>query len=159
MFRKSLTKLALAVIAVATIGPASAEDVVLILDGAGIERKTFSRKAIEAMPATRFETSTVWTEGVIEFTGVSLRTFLSASGVERGVLKAAAINDYAVEVPVSDAVDGGPIIAYAMNGEPMSVRDKGPLWIVYPYDSDPKYQTETHYSRSIWQLKKITVMP
>ncbi|MEC8574513.1 MAG: oxidoreductase, partial [Pseudomonadota bacterium] len=39
----------------------------------------------------------------------------------------------------------------------MSLRDKGPLWIVYPFDSDPAYQTEAIYSRSIWQLEEITV--
>ena len=75
-----------------------------------------------------------------------------------GTLKATAINDYAVEIPVEDAVEGGPIIAFMRNGAPMSVRDKGPLWIVYPYDSDPAYQTEVIYSRSIWQLDRIEVM-
>jgi hypothetical protein len=37
----------------------------------------------------------------------------------------------------------------------MSVRDKGPLWLIYPYDSKAEYQSETIYSRSIWQLVKI----
>ncbi|CAN0586856.1 unnamed protein product, partial [Ectocarpus sp. 12 AP-2014] len=60
-----------------------------------------------------------------------------------------------VEVPVEDAVEDGPIIAYLSNGKPMSVREKGPLWIVYPYDSDPKFQTEVIYSRSIWQLDRL----
>ena len=73
-------------------------------------------------------------------------------------MKATAINDYAVEIPVSDAVVGGPIVAYFLNGEPMSVRDKGPLWIVYPFDADPHYQTEVIYSRSIWQLDRIELI-
>ena len=58
---------------------------------------------------------------------------------------------------MSDAVEGGPIIAYYTNGEEMSRRDKGPLWVVYPYDSDIAYQTELVYSRSIWQLDRISV--
>jgi hypothetical protein len=66
-----------------------------------------------------------------------------------------AINDYMIEVPVSDAVEGGPIIAFEMDGKPMSVRDKGPLWLIYPFDSNPDYQTEVFYSRSIWQLNRI----
>ena len=59
---------------------------------------------------------------------------------------------------VEDAVEGGPIIAYRLNGDRMSVRDKGPLWVVYPYDSDQVYQTEVIYSRSIWQLYRIDVI-
>jgi hypothetical protein len=29
------------------------------------------------------------------------------------------------------------------------------LWIVYPYDRSPDYQSETIYARSIWQLRRI----
>ena len=76
-----------------------------------------------------------------------------------GTLKAVAVNDYAVEIPVTDAVEGGPIIAWERNGSTMSVRDKGPLWLVYPFDSVPAYQSEVIYSRSIWQLDRITVEP
>jgi hypothetical protein len=39
----------------------------------------------------------------------------------------------------------------------MSLREKGPLWIIYPFDSSPEYQTELTYSRSIWQLNRIEV--
>jgi hypothetical protein len=42
-----------------------------------------------------------------------------------------------------------------MNGAPLSRREKGPYWLVYPYDSDPIFQSETVYTRSIWQLVSI----
>jgi len=42
-----------------------------------------------------------------------------------------------------------------MNGEPISRREKGPYWLVYPYDVDAKYQSEVVYSKSIWQLVSI----
>ncbi|MGR3607464.1 MAG: oxidoreductase, partial [Sulfitobacter sp.] len=42
-------------------------------------------------------------------------------------------------------------------GSLMSRRGKGPLWIVYPYDNNPSYKTETIYSRSIWQMDRIAV--
>lgn len=111
--------------------------------------------ALEALDAVTIETETIWTEGTQTFTGVSLAQFVADLEVTDGVLLASAINDYTVEIPVSDAIEGGPIIAYLNNGEPMSVREKGPLWVIYPYDSDPKYQAEIIYSRSIWQLNQI----
>lgn len=116
------------------------------------------RDALTALPETTFETSTIWTEGVHSFTGVSLADLMAELGVEDGTLVATAINDYAVEIPVSDAVEGGPIVAYRMDGEEMTVRDKGPLWIIYPYDSDADYRTEVIYSRSIWQLDRLEVV-
>ena len=40
----------------------------------------------------------------------------------------------------------------------MTLRDKGPLWVIYPFDDDPRYRSETVYFRSIWQLNRIIVM-
>lgn len=155
---KNLSRRFFAVAAVLLIGfPAVADDPVLKVTYDG-NVKAFDIAALEAMEPSRIETTTIWTEGVQSFTGISLAALLDNLGVTQGTLKATAINDYAVEIPVEDAIEGGAIIAFMRNGAPMSVRDKGPLWIVYPYDSDPAYQTEVIYSRSIWQLDRIEVM-
>ncbi|MFN3261333.1 MAG: oxidoreductase [Pikeienuella sp.] len=113
------------------------------------------RAALEAMPVTMIETSTIWTEGVRTFTGVLLADLVASQGIRSEMISAVALNDYAVEIPLSDAEPGGPIVAYMLDGAAMSVREKGPFWIIYPYDSDAKYRTETIYSRSIWQLTRI----
>lgn len=119
----------------------------------------YSSEELRQMPAVEFETSTIWTEGVTTFTGVALNTLLDELGIDSGTLKAVAANDYAVQIPVSDAVEGGPIMAYDRDGQPMSLREKGPLWVVYPYDSNSDYQSEVIYSRSIWQLTRIEAQP
>ncbi|MEO9652988.1 MAG: molybdopterin-dependent oxidoreductase [Roseobacter sp.] len=115
----------------------------------------FDLEMLQGFPSTIVETSTIWTTGQQRFQGISLFDLLTRLGVKNGTLKATAINDYFVEIPVSDAILGGPIIAYHLNGEEMSIRDKGPLWIVYPYDDKADYRSETIYSRSIWQLDRI----
>jgi len=83
---------------------------------------------------------------------------LTYLGVDGQSLEMVALNDYAVTIPVADLEDAAPILATRMNGETMSVRDKGPYWVVFPYDSDPKYSTETNYARSIWQLNRLKVV-
>ncbi|MCA0044217.1 molybdopterin-dependent oxidoreductase [Celeribacter litoreus] len=118
----------------------------------------FDLAMLQAMPAMEITTETIWTPSTHVFTGVPLRDFLDQIGVEGSMLEAQAINDYTVEIPVSDATPQGPIIAYSMDGAPMSRRDKGPLWIIYPYSSGPEYQTELIYTRSIWQLDRLTVV-
>lgn len=117
----------------------------------------FDLEMLQALGEVTFETSTPWTEGKQSFTGVEIAAVLRVLGVSDGALKATAINDYAIEIPVSDAVEGGPILAYRQNGNLMSVREKGPLWVVYPYDLDKDYQSEVIFSRSIWQLVTIDV--
>jgi len=123
------------------------------------EATLFKLEDLKAFPVVSFETETIWTEGVQHFTGVSLAALMGDLGVTEGTLVMQAVNDYIVEFPVSGAVEGGPIIAYELNGAPMTRRNKGPLWIVFPYDHDPGYQTEEVFSQSIWQLVRITIEP
>ncbi len=115
----------------------------------------FDLAMLDALGRIEFETNTIWTDGSVTFTGVPLSALLDTLGVTSGTLKATAVNDYIIEIPVADVEPDAPIIAHHMNGEQMARRDKGPLWIVYPYDRDEKYQTEVTYSRSIWQLDRI----
>jgi hypothetical protein len=116
---------------------------------------TLDLNDLRGLPAKSFDTSTIWTDGVHTFTGVSLKSLAELIDVTEGTFRATAINDYTVEIPVSDAVVDGPIIAYLMDGEEMSVRDKGPLWIIYPYDRSANFRSEVIYLRSIWQLDRI----
>ncbi|WOI57442.1 molybdopterin-dependent oxidoreductase [Palleronia sp. LCG004] len=117
----------------------------------------FDLAMLEEIGISAFETSTIWTDGTQSFEGVALVDLMETLGVEDGTLRATAINDYSIEIPVADAVEGGPILAYRRNGRDMSIRDKGPLWVVYPYDDNSEYRTEVIYSRSIWQLDRIEV--
>lgn len=119
----------------------------------------FDLAALQALPVTTFETSTIWTEGVSTFTGVALSDLMARFSSQGTRLRATALNDYAIEIPIGDAVSDGPILAYFRDGAAMNVRDKGPLWIVYPYDADPAYRTEVVYSRSIWQLRTLEILP
>jgi hypothetical protein len=135
-------------------------EVILTVSGAisnfnGKGQAAFDLDMLKLLPVTTFKTKTTWTEGEKIFTGVSIQALLAAVGSTGNIAKSIALNDYAVEVPVSDAVADGPIVAYLMDDEPMSVRDKGPLWIVYPFDAKPEYRTEATYAKSIWQLSRI----
>jgi hypothetical protein len=39
----------------------------------------------------------------------------------------------------------------------MPVRDRGPLFAVYPFDALPELRNAVYYSRSAWQLRSIEV--
>ncbi|MFN7225068.1 MAG: molybdopterin-dependent oxidoreductase [Paracoccaceae bacterium] len=114
---------------------------------------------IEAMGVETMHTGTIWTDGVREFQGIELSRLLEQLGAEGETLRLIALNDYAVEIPMTEAVDGGPMLAYRMDGIILSTRDKGPLWMIYPFDPKPEYKNEVSYSRSVWQLMVIEVLP
>lgn len=142
-------------------GPVFAEEPLLTVSGnvsADGGEVAFDRAALEALPASTIVTSTIWTDGTHEFTGVYLSDLLAAVGAPTSGIRATALNDYSIDIPAEDAAPGAALVAYKMDGEPMSIREKGPLWIVYPYDTQAKFRTEVTYSRSIWQLDRIEVL-
>jgi hypothetical protein len=97
-------------------------------------------------------------EDLTTFQGPSLRSVLNDIDVDRTAnLKMVALNDYASKVPASDAFTYGVILAVLRDGEVMSVRDKGPIWVIYPMDDNPELQREIFNSRLVWQLKSISV--
>ncbi|MBE9640414.1 oxidoreductase [Salipiger mangrovisoli] len=143
--------------------PVPEENPVLVVSGAITNTNvggtaSFDYEMLEAMDTVTFTTKTIWTDGEQTFTGVQLSDLMALVGAEGEDIKATAINDYAVNIPRADWVDGGPIVAFLNHGEKMPVRNKGPLWIVYPFDQKPEYQTEQIYSRAIWQLDRIIVL-
>lgn len=72
-------------------------------------------------------------------------------------VKAIATNDYSVEIPVSDFAAYRVILAMKMNGEILRTRNKGPLWVIYPWSERPELRTQVVYGRSIWQIKELMV--
>lgn len=141
--------------------PAPTGEIILTIEGeigktnsaAGAQ---FDMAMLEAMPKASFKTSTPWIEGVSTFDGVPLAALLSIVEARGDTITAVALNDYAAPLPVADA-ENGAIVAYKLNGDYMSLRKKGPLWIIYPFDDKPELKTETVYARSVWQLRKMTL--
>ena len=131
------------------------DEAVLLISGLTKEH-SMSVNDLREIGETTYETSTIWTEGIQSFTGVLLSDLLAHLDVTDGMMIATAINDYQIEFPVEDALEVGPMVAFFRNGERMSVREKGPLWIVYPYDTGPEFQTEIVHARSIWQLNRVS---
>lgn len=143
------------------VAPATGQDVMglqVTASSSHSDPVELSLETLDALEQAEFTTTTIWTDGETSFSGVPLKALLAHIGADGSALEMVALNDYAVTMPMADLEDGAPIVATRMNGETMSVRDKGPYWVVFPYDSDPKYSTETNYSRSIWQLNRLKVI-
>lgn len=117
----------------------------------------FTMPMMHALPQTTYTTSTIWTDGVVEFTGVLLTDMLDTIAVSPNLVTAWAINDYMAEFSPDDVGWGVALIAHSMNGQPMPVREKGPLWIVFPYDASVEYRSDYVFSQSIWQLNRLNV--
>ncbi|WP_225308901.1 molybdopterin-dependent oxidoreductase [Hypericibacter adhaerens] len=112
---------------------------------------------LESLPQQELTVHTPWYPQPVTLTGPLLRDVLSLVGATGQELKASAIDDYTVEIPISDTQDYDVIVATKMNGKPMAVRDNGPLFVMYPLDSNPALRTKLILDRCIWQLNAIVV--
>jgi hypothetical protein len=117
----------------------------------------FSMDMLEKLPQHSFVTKTPWFAAPVEFTGPKLKDVLAVAGASGSRVTAYALNDYRTEIPFSDVEQEDVIVARLMNGKPMTVREKGPLFIVYPFDSRIELRSELYYNRSAWQLSRLVV--
>ncbi len=161
----------LALLAGTAFGPALALDrpqgrVVLTLGGPAVTgnqtdgKAHFDMKMLEQLPQQSFSTQTPWYPQPISFTGPLLRDVLAAADVKPGARQRSkivltALNGYKAEMPFEDVLRFDVIVARLMNGRPMPVREKGPLFVVYPFDSRPELKADQYYGRSIWQLRSL----
>jgi hypothetical protein len=117
----------------------------------------FDRAALEALGTVTFETNTPWYKVPVKFEGVPLSKLMDIVGAKGQVVAAVALNDYSSEIPIEDFAKYNVILALKRDGEYMPVRDKGPLFVVYPYDTNPELKSQKFYSRSVWQVAKLVV--
>lgn len=118
----------------------------------------FDDAMLAALPQVTFTTRTIWTKDRdVTFSGPSLASVLEAVAAEGSMVEARAINDYMVKFARSDLTETAPIVANRIDGQPFNVRANGPLWIVFPYDAGPEFQTELVYAQSIWQLVHLKI--
>lgn len=162
-------RIVVAACVLAIFAPAQAEplatptgDPILVVSGKITETNVddtaqFDRTMLEALGTVRIETRTPWRDGVSTFEGVRLDTLMETVGASGETVTAVALNDYVTIIPISDFERFGTILALKRDGEYMSVREHGPLFIIYPYDSDPELQNQTYFSRSAWQLARLVV--
>ncbi len=120
-------------------------------------RADFDMAMLAALPQFSFTTRTPWYKAPKKFTGPLLRDVLAAVGASGQMLTAVAINDYKVEIPAEDAQKFSVVLARLMDDQPMPLRDKGPLFIIYPFDSSADLRSERYYGRSAWQLRNLLV--
>jgi len=66
-----------------------------------------------------------------------------------------AANDYYVDIPTEDLVKYHAILAMQADGRPLTRREKGPLWLMYPISDYPALQDPIYMRRLIWQVVRI----
>jgi hypothetical protein len=116
----------------------------------------FDMEMLEALGRASFATRSELSDVPQLFEGIPLRALLERVGAHGKRLRASALNDYVSVLPMED-LSFQPILATKVDGRVLTIRDKGPLWIVYPRDHHKVLQDAKYDARWVWQLNKLHV--
>lgn len=136
--------------------------VILVVEGqitrcnSGLEAQ-FDLAMLETLPKTVVKTQNPWEPGVTTYEGVLLRDLLVFVDANGNDLRITALNDYRADLAVADTQSVDVILAWRRNGEYMPVREKGPLFVVFPFSESPALANEERYAQSVWQVARIAV--
>ena len=119
------------------------------------ESASFDIGLFNQLPQHSFSARTPWFETPRKFSGVLVSDLLKAVGSRGVAMKALALNDFSVEIPLEDLIRHGALIASRLDDQPIPVRSKGPLMLMFPFDDRPEIRTSIYYSRAIWQLRSV----
>lgn len=117
----------------------------------------FSLDSLEGIGTVELVTETPFTKGPVNFKGVPLRLLLERVGAKGQTVHAVALNDYAVDVPAEDATRFDVLLATRVDDRPLPIREKGPIWLVYPWSRHPELASPVYQARSIWQVRTLEV--
>lgn len=126
-------------------------------EGGPTRKVVLDLAALERLPQHSFSTNSPWTKTPHKYTGPLLRDVLALVKSSGTQIHAIALNEYKVTIPVDDARRFDMIVAHRINDKPIPIRERGPFFVIYPFDQRPELQRADYYNRSIWQLKSILI--
>jgi hypothetical protein len=96
-------------------------------------------------------------DAVRTVTGIEIRKFIAAQDLQGNNLHVTALDGYEMDLPRAD-IDKYPVLlGFLVDGQPLSVRQKGPTWIIYPVSDYKELDDPAFEARSVWQLKSIEI--
>ena len=117
----------------------------------------FDYEMLSQLGLVNKEIATHWTGPNSIFSGVLTRKLMTLLGARGTWVRAVAANDYSVNIPLTDFTEFETVLAMSQNGERLTLRDKGPLWLLYPNDSRPDDKDSIINRRMVWQLTSLQI--
>lgn len=118
---------------------------------------SFDMPMLEHLPRHVVRTINPWQANISAYEGVLLRDLLVALRSNGTVMRVHALDDYHEDIDVADAQSIDVILAYKRDGRYLPIRDKGPLFVVFPFSDDPSLMNAKRQDQSVWQVDRIEI--
>lgn len=124
--------------------------------GKDVETTHFSREDLLALHQFTLTTANDFVDGKPRFEGPLMRDLIAAvSGQHTEVARLFAENDYTVKISTQEFLDYDVVLALTQDGKRLSLRDMGPIWLIYPMSDHPELADPSNNNKLIWQLVRV----
>ena len=117
----------------------------------------FDRAMINALPTSEIITSNHVSDTPTIYTGPKLSLILDRLGIIGNIVRVTALDDYTAVLSRSDIQKYGVLLATHENGHQLTLDDRGPFFIVFPFDDFNELKKDIYYTMSVWQVMSIDV--
>ena len=159
---RPLNFLATIIIALLAAMPVLAADVLFELSGTNSKGEAvtvaMTRPAADEFGLTEIQTKLVSQgEDLHKVKGITVSGLIKRYDLVGVSLAIEALDGYSVDVPRSDIDSYPAVIGLEIDGKPISVRERGPAWLIYPVSGFKELDSPEFEARSVWQIKAIKV--
>jgi hypothetical protein len=121
-------------------------------------RLDLDMETLEQLGVVEFTVGDPYLKRPVTYQGVLLKRLLEVARVAQDAttLHTIALNDYATDVPIEPVNTWPVMLATKRDGQRMPVSDKGPIEIVFPYNTFP-IDPVVYDPMWVWQLRSIEV--
>lgn len=134
----------------------TSERIVLTVTGKDGNARGFTLAQIEALGTYRITTKTFWPADDGTYEGIMLADLLKETGLQDlSMLQVTALNGYSVKIPSEDWTRWQVMLATRRDGRPITVRNKGPLRLIFSMALDEKLAERTMGTHWAWMIKTI----
>lgn len=142
--------------------PAGNLDQVLIVQAdpstnCGVKELILSAKQLEELPQKTFKTMHTWAPIAQEFSGPLLADVLKLACPNVRDIYLRSLDQYSVMVNFPTVAKYEPIVALKINGQSLTIRERGPLWLMVNTDGY-KIPTRSLDNMLVWQLYYIRIL-
>lgn len=135
---------------------------VLWVSGNISQKNTDDGAVFDEAMLNKLNIKSIWTnnhvvEQVVEYRGPTLSSLLEYVGAQGTQVKVIAWDDYVVTISISDIEKYGVLLATHEAGVRMTIDDKGPLFVVFPFKDNPELRNDFYYSLTVWQVRELVV--
>ena len=117
----------------------------------------FDRDMINSIKSRTIITNNHVVKDPVKYEGPILAEILKVVKGTGSVVRVYALDDYVAELKFKDVEKYQIILATHEAGKQLTVADKGPLFVVFPFKDHPELQQDTFYNQSVWQVKAVEI--